>query len=136
MRRMCKKKKAEREAAKAAAAGAGRGRGKGRGKGKGKAEPDPAKFAKVLSMVPEGALTQPQLARMCPPEGHIWNDWTNGAWAGHLKPHPRAHAPWAMGHRAAALEVLRTLWLQYFWPDTPASECPVKGLFDGEELET
>ena len=105
-------------------------------KAKAKAAPNPAEDAlkrlKALAMVPADAILQPQAARMCPPRGHIWNNWKGAAWCGHLPPYARISSLWAVyGHREACLTVLRAMWRRWLADNEMAIErCPVAGLFD------
>ena len=112
------------------AAAGRRGKGRGRGRG-GRAEVD--EFARFRQLRPllEVEADQATLARYCPPGGHIWNNWRGSAWGGHMPPNTRTSCPWACGHLASAIVVIRTLW-EYYLLDNglEQSACPINGLFD------
>ena len=114
--------------------------------------------------LPPGAVSQKLMSSMCPPTGHIWNNWKGRGWAAHLEAEtktefPRISEPWdknAPGNRATdpqSLEkgrqeagriVLRRPWRQYCkWKVIELSDCPVKNLCtegatlaDGSEEES
>eukprot|EP00972_Heterocapsa_arctica_P051711 7608114-Heterocapsa_arctica.AAC.1 len=76
-------------------------------KKKGKKMPvveDPFKAARILALVPDGSILQTEASKMCPPGGHIWNNWKDGAWCAHMPPYPRVSAPLsAYGHQESAM---------------------------------
>ena len=76
--------------------------------------------------LPEGAVTQKKLSKMCPPTGHIWNNWKGRSWSAHLEAETsrefkRIQEPWELhapkratdpdslekGRQLAAIIVLR-----------------------------
>jgi hypothetical protein len=126
------KKVARAEAKKAALPKA---KAKGKGKGKGAKAVDAVEVPLVL---PVGDLTQPQLKPLVPTGGFIWIGNTRGTWNSHFPPFERVSYPWHLcGHRAAAVLVLRDLWLKYYKVNVDAgtiNNCPIVGLFKEDGL--
>ena len=88
-------------------------------------------YANVQKYLPkEGAITQADLAALCPPDGSIWNNWKDARWCGHYGRNARFSVEWADGgHRESGLECVRELWRQHMGAHPKATgECPVKGL--------
>ena len=90
-----------------------------------------AVYKNVQKYLPTSAITQPELAKICPPGGSIWNNWKHANWQGHFPPHPRFGVDWSDGgHTESGYECIRVLWKQYFEKVGVGIEsCPVVGLF-------
>ena len=103
-----------------------------------RAEADPTKADSPLrrykgpSLLPKGAIPQSELAKLCPPGGHIWEGARGcGSWHVHLPTFPRWSRPWVpFGVDRAAQLVLQYLWVLWLRDNRLLPKhCPVKGLF-------
>ena len=87
--------------------------------------------------MPDGAVTQPQAAKLCPPGGHIWRNNYSGGWGCHLAPFKRlSRLDRLVSHKGGLLICLRYMWKLYLQDlhSLPLSACPVEGLL-GPEAE-
>ena len=102
----------------------------GKGGKRSKQPQDPLRQLRILSMVPDGAITQAEAKQMLPPFASIWNNWKDGAWCAHQQGHGRTSGTWLeYGHRGAALHVIRDCWQKYLDDEArPLTDCPVAGL--------
>ena len=87
--------------------------------------------------VPDGAVTQPEAAKLCPPGGRIWRNNYSGGWECHLAPFKRlARLDRLVSHKGGLLICLRYMWKLYLQDlhSLPLSACPIEGLL-GPEAE-
>lgn len=84
--------------------------------------------------VPDGELSQAQLAPLCPLGGHIWRGNNAESWSSHMAPFKRASFSWHLyGHREAAIFALRDMWRKALALEGKSeSDCPVRNLFTVE----
>lgn len=87
--------------------------------------------------VPPGMLTQPQARSLLPPKAHVWRGLSNGSWNVFLAPRPRKSFSWALhGENESCLVCLRHVWrLHLEGEGQDISQCPVPGLFSGDDQD-
>lgn len=104
-----------------------------------RADPDPNNLASPLrrykgeSKVSDGDLTQPVLAKMFPPDCHIWESTRGtGSWSIHFAGYPRWCRPFVpLGCRNAALACLQYGWVLWLRDNRLLPKhCPATGVFD------
>lgn len=79
-------------------------------------------------------VSQTEAAGFCPPGASIWRDRVDGAWCSHFPPFPRLSRSWRKHGECEALRMcLSDVWQKHCMVSGIAlSDCPLKGLLDGE----
>lgn len=84
-------------------------------------------------VLPSCSLEQVSLKPFCPPGGYIWKGNKARTWNGDYPPFRGRSAAWSVyGMRGAAIEILRSLWLNHAEAtgQQMPQDCPVRSLFD------